>query len=223
MTFCGKCGAKNPDDSAFCFKCGAELIREEPLPVPEPVPEPVTETVPEPEPVVETAPEPAPESEDRSNLKAYAWVCIILAYVVGAYFLFFHRFGFTSEIMDISSTYYGLTDLCEYSVVPEFIIYLTIFLFLLTFTGYGGIIAGIVGFVVTLLFQHLRVYVDVLWYQDYVSFDPTNLGLSMGIVLLYAVLCGAALYLMINSSAGTKADGKYFSGSVGAFYGIKKE
>ena len=33
MTFCGKCGSKNPDDSRFCWQCGAKLfsagIREE--------------------------------------------------------------------------------------------------------------------------------------------------------------------------------------------------
>ena len=219
MTFCSKCGAKNPDDGMFCYKCGAELVREAAVPEAEPV----AETVPGPEPIAETVTEPVTVEEGNRNLKAYAWVCIILAYVVGAYFLFFHKFGFTSEIMDISSTYYGLTDLCEYSLVPAFVIYLTIFLFLLTFTGYGGILAGIVGFVVTLVFQHLRVYVDVLWYQDYVSFDPTNLGVSLVLILLYAVLCGAALYLMVNSTAGTKADGKYFSGSIGAFYGFNKE
>ncbi len=29
MTFCGKCGAKNPDDADFCFRCGGRLLHEE--------------------------------------------------------------------------------------------------------------------------------------------------------------------------------------------------
>ena len=29
MTFCGKCGTKNPDDGMFCFKCGAPLYSED--------------------------------------------------------------------------------------------------------------------------------------------------------------------------------------------------
>lgn len=28
MTFCGRCGEKNPDDSRFCWKCGAMLLHE---------------------------------------------------------------------------------------------------------------------------------------------------------------------------------------------------
>ena len=63
MTFCGKCGYKNPEISVRCLRCGAELqIRKfeppaPPEPEPEPIPEPVVEKVPEPEP----KPEPVKE------------------------------------------------------------------------------------------------------------------------------------------------------------------
>lgn len=30
MVFCGKCGEENPEESSFCWKCGAELIKRTP-------------------------------------------------------------------------------------------------------------------------------------------------------------------------------------------------
>ena len=217
MTFCSKCGAKNPDDGMFCYKCGAELVREEAVES-----EPVAETVPEPEPVAETVTEPAPESEDRSNLKAYAWVCIILAYVVGAYFLFVHRFHFTSKVLDITSPFYDLGDVVGLEI-PEALIIVTVVLFILTFTGYGGVLSAMLGFVITLLYQHFYVYLELSTVSDTFSFSLANLEKSLALVVVYAILCALALFLMIRSTAHFKADGKFFSGSIGAFYGFNKE
>lgn len=67
MTFCGKCGARNPDDSRFCWQCGAKLL--------------VTQIAEEPAPVVEESVAPGPEpvrevperdnSEERRSWEAY--------------------------------------------------------------------------------------------------------------------------------------------------------
>ena len=66
MTFCGKCGARNPDDSRFCWQCGAKLLVTQIAEEPEPVKaeEPV---VPEPEKAV---PE-RDDTEERRSWEAY--------------------------------------------------------------------------------------------------------------------------------------------------------
>ena len=66
MTFCGKCGARNPDDSRFCWQCGAKLLVTQIAEEPEPVKaeEPV---VPEP---VKAVPE-RDDTEERRSWEAY--------------------------------------------------------------------------------------------------------------------------------------------------------
>ncbi|WP_170315049.1 zinc-ribbon domain-containing protein [Saccharibacillus brassicae] len=72
--YCTKCGAKQPEDAAYCAACGTRLIKQEPQPAAPPAPTQVqaaTESTPErtaqptPDPALQPVSKPTPESAEQ--------------------------------------------------------------------------------------------------------------------------------------------------------------
>lgn len=219
MTYCGKCGKNNPDDSTFCWNCGEKLV-----------PSSWSESVDE-SPACHSAsstgmdagcsqdsrgartrsekigawermccvPEEKVKLESLGNYRIIAWILIIVAYCIGAYMLFGCKIDYSSgdqvmhlSLLDAVTGGYGVGN----GSIVEILFCFSIIGFALTFTGYGGLIGWICS---RLLFGSvfcLEVGRSVFEAQ------PSVVHWILGFA--YCVVLGGALYCM--SYAAIKYD-----------------
>ena len=245
MTFCGKCGAKNPDDSAFCFKCGAALVKGESTPlVDEPVhPQPVVDNTPKSEPVQEkVTPEKAKEMlanvdmddvviiggnystdpADISRYREYTWVCIILSYLIGAYFLFFHQFHFDGGLNGLDSTLLGLMT-GEFSLSPAFsaIYIIAVILFVLSFFPVCGAFCGLMGIFTIMSIKSVTGLSNVIIGTLETHYQLSQESMIIGMIVVFVVLAIGIIGIHFMQKA-TIVDavrkGKLTTGSLLSFY-----
>ena len=167
MTFCGKCGAKNPDDADYCFRCGGPLFKGEDAASGAPVEVPKEEPVRE-EPIVETvSQEPVKPAEDEAARKRQelieknlakqkanttlifrlgAFVCIILTITLAVYGVFISEFDVDFGFMDVDATLYDvITADCDQSSIIAICMAFGLVLIGLSFitVGFSGIIGSV--------------------------------------------------------------------------------
>ena len=205
MTFCGKCGAKNPDDSAFCFKCGAELVT---YSAPEEVPAEAVEPHPEVDPIT-YEPRAEPDTKTGSPFaRVGGLLCLVLTYLFG--FLLIFGFGINIHSADIdlvgSLWQIGTDAFTESNLVLVLTVVALVFL-LLSFIPFSGTIASIFIMAAFTCCQSLTIP-DSLFPggEDIAISTNSGVGATLGFVLLLLSLL--TTYLMYKTANQRCADHK---------------
>ena len=132
MTFCGKCGAKNPDDADFCFRCGSKLTHEEHE-------EPIRGE--DGFPIIK---ELTPVQKQTQNYKLGVVICMIAVIAIWLYAVFFFPISYDVWITDVDAKLADIMqgDSDQADLVAGLVIFGVILLFL-SVLFFGGIAGSI--------------------------------------------------------------------------------
>lgn len=248
MTYCGRCGTENPVESIFCWKCGAKLVKAEAETGEEAPPktEPANESTGPMPPNEESAPitdELKPgfiltdentvavsgktydiSPETRHRYRTYAFVLMMLGYIVGFLMYFAFEIRFENEILgSFSDSMYGIA-IGDYSYEiagTEFVIAIGITLLILNLTGICGILSGAFGIFSMFMLTSVNTVNDVIVGTVDIPFDATTNAMSIfivGMILYIFIMIGACWCMTRYTLPYEMRKGSTTWGSLKAFY-----
>lgn len=177
MTYCGRCGAENPEESIFCWKCGAKLVKGMSSETVEddPVQEEPSATVAEPaaapaKPASESkGPELKPgytmndkdvvsfagktydiSAENRGQYRTWGLALVVLGYIIGFLMYFAYTIRYENEVLGSFSDSLFNIAIGDYAYDisgTNIVIILGVICLILTFIPTIGIISGLIGII----------------------------------------------------------------------------